>query len=228
MKAASGNKLRSACATVLIVMGSVDPSQAEAVLSGHLEMGFGPTFVRPLVVQGASGFTSSAGIQRTVRPSLRAGLEVQATIGGELLRYAYFDPPPKPGTRTLTSILLGIEASPSRKGQGAFGFVGVGAGRMNLKNATGNFSYADPSGYHIPNRNLTAFAAGLGMGYRFRGGPGWTAFQIALRTHALIDRGRLPASTFALTIGFATPDEPRRPRPKGPKHEGHAITAWPR
>lgn len=224
MRAAFGTMLRSACATALMVMESVAPSRAEAAFSGHLEMGFGPTFVRPLVVQDAPGLTTSAGLQRSFRPGWRAGIEVQASLGGELLQFAYFDPPARPGTRTLSTFLVGIEASPRRTGQGSFGFVGFGASRMNLKNATGHFSYADPSGYRIPNRNVTAFALGLGVGYRFRGGPGLTAIQIAIRSHALVDHGQMPASTYALTLGLATSDEPRRPRPKGPKHEGHSIT----
>ena len=223
-----GVAARTACVALLLVGTGVEPGSAEPAFSGQLEMGFGPTFVRPLVAQTASGATASVGARRSIRPGLRAGLEMNATVGGELGHSMYFEPPALPGTRTLYSILLGIEASPSRTTYGAFGYLGVGAGRMDLKGAAGRFSWTDPSANDVPDRSLTAFATGLGLGYRFRGGPGLTAFQIALRTHALIDHGWLPASTYALAFGFATSDEPRVPRPKRPKHEGHSITEWPR
>lgn len=217
-----------ACISLLAQMIWAHHCSAEPALSGHIEVGLGATFVRPLVEQSASGATVSAGVMRSMRPGLRTALEMNATLGGEVLQGAYFEPPAKPGSRTLSSLLLGIDASSRRSAYGAFGFVGAGVGRMGLKNAAGRFSFTDPTANDDPNRNLTALAAGLGVGYRFRGGPGMMGFQIALHSHALIDHGQMPTSAYALTLGLATTDEPRRPRPKGPKHEGHAITAWPR
>jgi hypothetical protein len=143
---------------------------------------------------------ASAGASAQVNRRLRVGVEVTATAGGQV--GMTIPEASTPGDRSLTTLLVGVEPIPYGP-RGAFGFVGLGVGDMNLSNAHGVFEPPWDERWLIPSRSLTAFAVGVAVGYRSGGGPGPLGFQVAFRSHALIHGGRLPASGYALTVGLA-------------------------
>jgi hypothetical protein len=161
----------------------------------HVEAGFGSSDVRPLVKETGSGATAIVGITTRLTRSLCAALELAATTGGG----GTMIEGPEPGDRSLSTILLGAEVAP--RSRGPFAFLGAGVGRSTLSDARG---YFDPPDYgFVPPRSLTAFAIGAGIGHRFAGGPGPLGFQLAFRTHALLEGDRVPASAIAITLGLA-------------------------
>src|SRR5262245_57252707 len=180
------------------------PNAAEARGIGvHLEGGFGRTVVRPLEREGAPGATACAGLSARLVGSLRAGLEFAATAGGDWPGAMYIPEASRPGDRTLTTFLLGVEMTQRHDGHGPFAFLGAGAGHATLRNALCVFEPPYEDRWIIPSRTQTAFAFGAGTGYRFGGGPGPLRLQFALRAHALANAGQIPASAFAVTMGLA-------------------------
>ena len=189
-----------ACAAILAALAVV-PADARR-LGAHLEGGFGPSTVRPLVEESSSGATASAGVSTSLLRTFRVGLEVSATASLSNGRIRIPEAS-RPGDRSLTTFLVGVEAAHQRAGHGPFAFVGAGVGHSTLKNARGTFEPPYGDNWLIPGRSLTAFALGVGAGYRFGGGPGPFGFQLGLRTHALVDAGTCPASAYAFTVGLA-------------------------
>jgi hypothetical protein len=148
--------------------------------------------------------TASAGLNASAIGALRVAVEFTATAGGEFGTGTMSIPEAsRPGDRSLTTLLLGAEMAHRGRAHGPFAFVGAGAGRSTLKNARGVFEPPYGDNWLIPPRSLTALAIGIGAGYRFGAGPGPLGLQLALRTHALVDAGRIPASAYALTVGLA-------------------------
>ena len=192
---------RLACAAILVGLVA-NPADARRRFGAHLEGGFGPTVVRPLERERAPGATACAGITAPLIGRLRAGLELAATAGGDS-RHIVIPEDSRPGDRSLTTFLIGIETSARRDERGPFAFAGTGVGHSTLKNARGVFAPPYGDNWFIPSRSLTAFALGAGAGYRFGGGPGPFGFQFGFRTHALVDAGRTPASAWAFTVGLA-------------------------
>jgi len=202
---------RLACTAILVGLAAT-PADARR-LGAHLEGGFGPTIVRPLQEESSFGATASAGVSTSLVGTLRVGLEVSATASVGGIRPPGCCPTPEsslPGDRSLTTVLLGVEAMGPHPTSGAFAFIGAGAGHATLKNALGHVSQCSqcmvllpPPYVIIPSRSLTAFALGGAVGYRFGAGPGPFGFQFGFRTHALVDAGRVPASAYAFTIGLA-------------------------
>ena len=190
---------RLACTSILVGLAAT-AADARHCLGAHLEGGFGSNTARPLVEESSSSVTACAGLSTSLLRTFRLGLEVSATAstGNGGIR---FPESPRPGDRSLTTFLVGVEATQRRAGP--FAFLGAGVGRSTLKHALGTFVPPYGDNWVIPSRGLTAFAFGAGAGYRFRGGPGPLGFQLALRAHALADAGRIPSSAFAFTIGLA-------------------------
>ena len=203
---------RLACTAILVGLAAT-PADARHRLGAHVEGGFGQSNVRPLQEESSVGATASAGVSKSLVGTLRVGLEVSATASVGGIRPPGCCPTPEsslPGDRSLTTVLLGVEAMGPHPTSGAFAFIGAGAGHATLKNALGHVSQCSqcmvllpPPYVIIPSRSLTAFALGAGAGYRFGGEPGPFGFQLALRSHALVDAGRVPASAYAFTIGLA-------------------------
>ena len=188
----------------LVALLSVPKSvEAQRSFGAHLEGGFGPSFVRPLEAERATGATASAGLSFPAVGAVRVALELAATAGGDAPGMAYIPESSRPGDRSLTTLLLGVEMAHRHRASGPFAFLGAGAGRSTLKNARGVFEAPYGDNWIIPQRSLTALSIGLGAGYRFGAGPGPLGFQFAVRTHALVDAGEIPASAYALTVGLS-------------------------
>lgn len=180
----------------LVAAGAVRP------ISAHVEAGFGSTTVRPLEKQTAPGATVCAGLNAPLTGHLRVGLELAASVGGDLPGVGYLPEASGPGDRTLTTFLLGIEARSSHPGNGPFAFLGIGVGHSKLSNARGVF--APPyDQWIVPSRSLTALGLGAGVGYRFARGPGPLGFSLALRTQLMPHSDQIAASSTAATLGLA-------------------------
>jgi len=190
--------------TALVSLVSVSKPAEQRSFGAHLEGGFGQSSSRPLEVERVAGATASAGWSMSAVGALRVALELSATAGGEFGTGTVSIPEAsRPGDRSLTTLLLGAEVAHRHTAHGPFAFVGAGAGRSSLKNARGVFEPPYGDNWLIPARSLTALAFGIGAGYRFGAGPGPLGFQLALRSHALLDAGQIPASAYALTVGLA-------------------------
>ncbi len=190
-----------ACAAILVALAAT-PADARHRLGAHIEGGFGQSSVRPLVEESASGATASAGLSTSLVPFFRVGLEVSATAGGGSSGKSIPESS-RPGNRSLTTLLVGIEATSQQSSHGPFAFVGAGVGHSTLKDARGIFEPPYGDNWLIPSRNKTAFALGGGAGYRFGFGPGPFGFQFGFRAHALVDAGQIPSSAYAVTVGLA-------------------------
>ena len=193
------------CSALVSLVGVSKPAEAERSFGAHLEGGFGQSLVRPLEVERVAGATASAGFNVPAIGALRVAVEFSATAGSEFGTGGtmYIPEASQPGDRSLTTLLLGAEVAHRHRVHGPFAFLGAGAGRSTLKNARGVFEPPYGDNWLIPPRSLTALAVGIGAGYRFGAGPGPLGFQFALRTHALVDAGRIPASAYALTVGLS-------------------------
>jgi hypothetical protein len=175
---------------------------AAAPISAHLEVGIGSTTIRPLEVQTAMGASVCAGFSNPVRRSLRVGLEFSASSGGDLIPTGHIPEAPQPGNRSLTTLLLGIEAGPRFHRSGPFAFLGAGVGHTTLSKALGVFS-PPYDRWLVPSRDLTALGLGAGLGYRFSSGPGPLGFSLALRTHLVPHSGQVVAAATTATLGLA-------------------------
>ena len=184
---------------VFVLMGG--PARAWPSMHAHLEGGIGGATVRPLEAQSTIGALASGGFSVPVVGSLLIGLEVAASGGGDLAT-ARIPEAPAPGNRTMVTFLAGVELRSWGRHGGAFGFLGAGIGRGHLNDARSVF--VPPYDRWLePGRDLTAFAAGAGAGYRFAGGPGPLGWALAMRTHMLIHAGAVPFATTAWTVGLA-------------------------
>jgi hypothetical protein len=198
--------IRSRVPGLRLVLGALffaaSSAAAAAPICAHLEVGFGSTTIRPLEVQTAMGATVCAGLSGPVRSSLRVGLELSASSGGDLLPVGRIPEAPQPGDRTLTTLLLGIEACSRFHHSGPFAFLGAGVGHTTLSKALGVF--APPyDRWLVPSRDLTAFGLGAGLGYRFASGPGPLGLSLALRTHLMPHSGQVVAAATTATLGLA-------------------------
>ena len=191
------------CTAFVALAGISKAEDAPRSFGAHLEGGFGPSVVRPLEVERAAGVTASVGASVPAIGAVRVALELASTAGGDFGMNLYIPEESRPGDRSLTTLLLGIEMARRRRACGPFAFIGAGAGRSTLKNALGVFEPPYGDNWLIPPRSLTTLGVGIGAGYRFSAGPGPLGLQLALRTHALVEAGRIPASAYALTVGLA-------------------------
>ena len=180
----------------MAVTGGVAP------IGAHVEAGLGSTSVRPLEKQSAPGATVGAGLSAPLRGALRIGLEFAASVGGDPPGVSHIPEASRPGDRTLTTFLLGIEARSSYRDDGPFAFLGAGVGHSTLSNARGVFTPPYDQ-WLVPSRSLTALAVGAGIGYRFAGGPGPLGFSLALRTQLMPRSGQIAASATTATPGLA-------------------------
>lgn len=193
-------RLQVALEVLFCTAGSA--TAAAPPIRAHIEAGFGSTTIRPLEVQTALGASVCAGLSAPLRSSLRVGLEFSASTGGDLLPAKYIPEASRPGNRTLTTLLLGIEARSRFRHSGPFAFLGAGVGHTTLSNALGVF--APPyDRWLVPSRDLTAFGLGAGLGYRFASGPGPFGISLALRTHFMPHSGQIVAAATTATLGLA-------------------------
>jgi len=182
--------------TLLVAVSNPSAASSGSALAVHLEGGLGGTAVSGLSTAG--GFVG-AGIGTPIRHAGLAVLDFGASAGRE--HGVYIPEGPRPGTRSLTTLLLGLEATDTGRTCGPFGSLGLGIGHVTLSDALG--SWADSPNNKIQPRNDWGFAVGVGAGYRSSGGPGPLRMQLAFRTHTLLKAGEGPAVASAITLGFA-------------------------
>jgi hypothetical protein len=182
------------------VMAVAEPADAASRLSAHVEGGFGSDVVRPMARQSTPAAMASAGASVGVVRLLRIGLEVTST-GGSEFGTAYIPEAPRPGTRTLRTLLAGLELGGERGLGAPYAFAGMGVGRRTLKDAFVGMPPRHP-GEPLP-RDLTTLATGAALGYRFRGGPSAMGWQLGLRVHGLVDAGAFAAWAGCATVGLA-------------------------
>ena len=184
---------------VLVVVGAMLSSRAQAgfpVTSWHLEGGLGSSALAGLTT---SGGTVGAGISMPLRGRARAAFEFCASADDG--SGTYIPEGPRPGSRSLTTFMFGMEMIASRKLRGPFACLGLGVGHVTLTGALAGWRDFPNNG--IPSRNDTGLALGAGAGYRFSVGPGPFGIQLALRTHAIVKKGQTPAAARAFTVGLA-------------------------
>ena len=189
-------------ALVALVL-AVTPARAGASprTGFQIEGGIGSIYVRPLEIEATPGITLGGTIDMPLARSLRGSCELTTTVGRDFASYTRAPGDAAPGSRTLTTLLLGVETIDPRTLSGHFACLGMGVGYATLSDALG--SSASRVSTDIPSRSTTAFAVGAGVGYRFAGGPGAYRFQIALRARALIDAGAVPANAYTFMLGLA-------------------------
>jgi len=192
------------CASVLAtgVLHLVGGAQAATPgISIHVEGGFGASRVSDLPVPSTSALTASAGFGFPVKP-VRLAIELAATASEEFMA-RYIPEEPMPGQRTLTTLLVGMEAVGSPNARGPFVTGGIGVGHVTSSGARRGLEFFPDPGWSVPARSLTDLALGAGLGWRSTGGPGPLGFQLALRFHGVVHGGGLAASATALTLGLA-------------------------
>jgi len=97
------------CVGLVALLSVPKPVEAQRAFGAHLEGGIGPSFVRPLDVERATGATASAGVSLPAVGAVRVALELAATAGGDPIGTAYIPESSRPGDRSLTTLLLGVE-----------------------------------------------------------------------------------------------------------------------
>ncbi|HEY6866868.1 MAG TPA: hypothetical protein VI792_06405 [Candidatus Eisenbacteria bacterium] len=167
----------------------------------QIEGGIGSIYARPLEIEATPGITLAGTIDMPLARSLRGSCELTTTVGRDFASYTRAPGDAAPGSRTLTTLLVGVETIDPRTSSGHFAGLGVGVGYATLSGARG--SSASGVSTDIEDRSTTGLAVGAGVGYRFSGGPGAYRFQIALRAHALFDAGEVPATTYMFMLGLA-------------------------
>ena len=132
------NALRHACGVTAVAVLLACTAEARNI-AAHLEGGFGPTNVRPLDRERAPGVTACAGLSLPFVSFMRADLDLAATAGGDAPGQMFIPEDSRPGDRSLTTLLLGVEVAEGGHSRGPFAFIGGGAGHSTLKNARGVF-----------------------------------------------------------------------------------------
>jgi len=191
-----------ASSSALALLLAIFPASAAAGtrVGAQLEGGIGAIYVRPLEIEAAPCATICAALGTQLAGRARARFELAATVGGDLPSTLRADGAAAPGSRSLVTFLMGVETL-NQDASGLFASLGAGVGHMTLTDALG--SSVSGVSTPIPDRSVTGFAAGAGVGYRFKGGPGALRFQVALRAHALVVAGSVPANTCSLFLGLA-------------------------
>lgn len=193
-------RLLATVALMLPGMWTGSTAQAEPMVGAHLEVGFGRDVVRSLDVESTPAFMASLGVNLRTVDALRIALEGIIT-GGSEGPVAHFEGS-LPGSRTLWTLLGGIELT-KRSSLGApYAFLGAGIGRNEVRGANNGFPPFWGTGRPVPG-DLTAMACGGGLGYRFSGGPGVTGWQVGLRTHGLLQSGKFVTWASCVTLGIA-------------------------
>jgi hypothetical protein len=181
---------------ILPVLLLPTPCAAIPRFSAHLEGGFGSMDARPLPSPTTFGVMFWTGFGVPVRPgriTLDYGMSAGQEIGLQVPEGTHS------GDRSLSTLLLGIEAINHETGRGFFASTGLGIGRARLSGASGEFS--NPA-WAIPYRDLVGLAFGLGLGARSYNGPGPLGLQLALRFHGLVRERHVAASGTMLTLGL--------------------------
>lgn len=104
-----------------------------------------------------------------------------------------------PGARAVNTLTAGFQFAPPLP---FTPFLGAGLGVGRSESASGG-AVVGPTSSRAPvtTRERTAAAYSLALGYRFANGLGPTHFEVAFRTHGLIDR-EMSSSDFARVVTF--------------------------
>jgi hypothetical protein len=135
-----------------------------------------------------------------VKP-VRLTIEFAATAS-EDFGTLYIPEGPMPGQRSLTTILIGVEAVRSADARGPFASVGVGLGHATSSGARRGSEFFPDPGWSVPPQSVTDVGIGAGLGWRSTGGPGPLGFQLAVRFHGVVHDGGIAASATAFTLGL--------------------------
>lgn len=103
-----------------------------------------------------------------------------------------------PGARSVNTLTGGFQFAPPLPFT-PFLAAGVGVGRS--ESASGGAVLGPTAVRSVATRERTAAAYSLALGYRFANGFGPTQFEVAFRTHGLIDR-EMSSSDFARVVTF--------------------------
>ena len=186
---------------VMILACAPGTGSATPKFSAQVEAGLGLTKAHPLPSPSTFGGMLSAGAGLSMPPG-RMTFEV-AWSYGDGTGTSQIPEGPFPGERSLTTFLVGVEAVNEKTARGFYAGLGAGLGHATLKDATlGPQDFPSPE-WSIPDRTLTGFAFGAGVGVRSSNGPGSLGLQLAVRYHGLLDAGGIAASGMAITLGLA-------------------------
>jgi len=183
-----------------VVLGAEAPSLAGERIGAFLDFGIGRTRTQPFSLGYVVCGTVGAGLSTRPFGAARASCEFRATAGdqsgiGRIPENGHID------HQSLVTLLACLEFLNPRSLRGPFFSSGLGVGRS----ISGGGRYAiDLSLPMVPPSDRTAAAVGLGLGYRFSGGPGPMHIQIALRTHGLLlDATSASAYATVVALGIA-------------------------
>ena len=184
-------------AAAAIFIATEAPADRLEHICTYLDVGVGASRTQPFItgstVCGTIGFGASTALFAT-----RLWLEFRATGGQDI--------PASPeasdaGKQSIVTFLGGLEVLSPETHRGLFLVSGLGLGHSTISGAHGPTN--SPSFGIVPLEDRTAVAYGLGLGYRFPGGPWSSQTQLALRAHGLFGEW-LSSSAYAavLAIGF--------------------------
>jgi hypothetical protein len=193
--------LHRQCANLLgalTIASAPGTGNAASSFSAHVEGGLGVTEAHPLPSPSTLGAMLSAGVGLPMRRG-RMTFEVAWSYGDDTGGGNF--PGPVSGERSLTTLLMGVEAINKETARGFYAGLGAGLGHATLEGAMSRF--VGPGDRSIPDRTLTGFAFGAGAGVRSFNGPGPLGLDLSVRFHALVNAGEIAASATMLTLGLA-------------------------
>jgi len=196
-----GHPLWLAFGAALVVGCIADPeAHAGERIGAYLDVGFGASRIQPFVTGPALCGTIGVGASTHLFGPTRAWFEFRATAGDEFP--SGMPEAANAGNQSLSTFLGGLEFMNRTLFRGPFLTAGLGVGHSTISGARGPTN--SPNFGFVPLHDRTAAACGLGLGYRFSGGPGPMLAQFALRTHGLLYQDMsASAYTTVITLGLA-------------------------
>ena len=186
-------KLAFAAALVAAALVAAAPSVCSSApigLSGDL--GFGTTHFEGSSA-GSSVTSWGLGLGLPLGPA--SWIELRSTGTGR--PFAHGVDATTPGARAVNTLTTGFQFAPPLPFT-PFLAAGLGVGRSEV--ASGGAG-TGPTAARATTHERTAAAYSLALGYRFANGFGPTQFEVAFRTHGLVDR-EMSSSDFARVVTF--------------------------
>ena len=103
-----------------------------------------------------------------------------------------------PGARAVNTLTTGFQFAPPLP---FTPFLSAGAGVGRSESAAGGAVLGPTANTRVATHERTAAAYSLALGYRFANGFGPTQFEVAFRTHGLVDR-QMSSSDFVRVVTF--------------------------
>ena len=183
-----------------LVLTTGSPAHALERVSAYVDLGLGASRTQPFVTGGAACGTIGLGASARLLGFARAHVEFRATAGRDFP--SGIPEAANAGDQSLVIFLGALEFVNRGSLRGPFLASGLGVGHSTISGARGPTD--SPNFGFVPLHDRTALAFGLGVGYRFAGGPGPMHTQVALQAHGMLREG-MTASAYAtaITLGFA-------------------------